>query len=77
MWAMQALNALIVLTAPGGQPVDVAPDKIVSLKAPRADANGHFDNDVRCLINTADGKFIAVVEDCETVVSKFEASGRQ
>lgn len=60
-----AIAALIWLQLTGldGQIILVNPDHIVSLRNPR----GGFDEDVNCLINTTDGKFITVVESCDHV----------
>jgi hypothetical protein len=61
--------ALIVLTGPGGQVIDVNPAEIVSIREPREES--HFGKDVHCLINTVDGKFITVVETCDIVRNKI------
>jgi hypothetical protein len=62
--------ALITLTGPGGQVIDINPAEIVSLREPRGD--GHFDKDVHCLIHTADGKFITVIETCQIVRERID-----
>jgi hypothetical protein len=64
------VSTLIVLTMPGGHTVDVSPDKIVSLREPSIE--GHVDNDVHCIVNTVDGKFLAVIETCTAVLGKFK-----
>lgn len=55
---------IIILHTPGGYEVGVNADKIVSMREDEGKANisGH----VRCLLNTNDGKFIGVIESCET-----------
>lgn len=63
---MILLVALIYLHGPGGQPIFINPDEVVSVRKPRPD-EGHFSKEVHCLVNTADGKFATVVEDCDTV----------
>lgn len=63
-------SVLVTLTGPGGQTIDVNPAEIVSLREPRGDS--HFDKDVHCLIHTADGKFISVIESCAAVRDKIE-----
>jgi hypothetical protein len=63
-------TALIALTGPDGQAIDINPAEIVSLR----DAGGEKDglhSSVHCQINTADGKYIGVVETCATVREKF------
>lgn len=57
---------LIVLHGPGGQIIDINPEQVVSVREPRSD-EGHLQKGIHCLVNTSDGKFSAVVEDCDTV----------
>jgi len=61
---------LVLLTGPGGQPILVNPDTIVSIRS-RRDTE-HFHADIKCLLHMADGKVITVVEDCDTVREKLE-----
>lgn len=56
---------LIHLTGPGDQVIELNPDQLVTSRAPRS--SDHFAPGTHCLINTADGKVVAVKEDCETV----------
>lgn len=63
--------ALLELHGPGKQLIDISPKGVVSLREPRAD-EGHFSKEVHCLVNTADGKFSAVVEDCGKVQRLIE-----
>lgn len=58
--------AFILLHGPGGQDIWINPDSVVSVRSARKD-EGHFQKGVRCIINTDDGKFTAVVEDCKEV----------
>jgi hypothetical protein len=59
---------LIRLTGPDGQHIEINPSEIVSIRTPRhEEQKGHFHERVRCLIFTGDGKFTAVIEDCDTV----------
>jgi hypothetical protein len=64
------LAALIALTQPGGHPISVNPSEIISLRPTRG--QGHVSSDVRCLITTADGKFVSVTEDCATVLNLIQ-----
>jgi hypothetical protein len=61
------LAALLTLTAPDGQIVDINPSKIVSLR----EQQGNHHDDVHCIISTSDGKYIGVVETCQTVLKMF------
>lgn len=61
---------LIALTGPNDQTVYLNPAKVVSFRAPRS--SEHFAKGTRCVINTTDGHFTAVVEDCPVVRLKLE-----
>lgn len=56
---------LITLTGPDGQVIQLAPDKIATIRTPRGD--DHFHKSINCLIFTTDGKNISVVETCAKV----------
>lgn len=56
---------LIELTGPEDQHIEINPSEIVSLRAPRA--SEHFAPGINCLVSTADGKYVGVVESCETI----------
>jgi len=60
---------LVQLTGPDDQRIEVNPHEIVSVRAPRGPE--HFAKGVRCVLHTTDGKFIAVVEDCDTVLQRL------
>jgi len=55
----------IQLTGPDGQRIDLNPNQYVTTREPRV--GDHFGKDVRCLINTTDGKFVTVTETCAEV----------
>jgi hypothetical protein len=63
---IEILFRLIVLHGPGGQVIQVNPDAIVSMRVPRGD-EGHLQAGAKCIVNTADGKFSAVIETCQAV----------
>jgi len=58
---------LLRLTGPDGQVMELNVDQVVSLREPRGELKGHFHKDIKCLIHTTDGKFIAVLEPCAVV----------
>lgn len=60
--------ALIALTGPDSQRIDVNPQEIVSIRPQR----GNLSTGIRCLLHTTDGRYIAVSETCETVRGKLE-----
>jgi len=62
----QLLTILLVqLTGPDNQKIEINPREVVSIRAPRVQE--YFTQGIKCLIHTSDGKFVAVMEDCETV----------
>lgn len=66
---------LVQLTGPGGQEIDVNPDQVVSLREKRG--NEHFAPGAKCVIHTADGKFVAVQEDCNTVQERLNQTNEE
>jgi hypothetical protein len=65
---------LIELHGPGGRKFDVKVDEIVSFREPAE--TEHFGKGTRCIVNTSDGKFSAVTEDCDTVRRLIEGENR-
>jgi len=64
---------LVRLTSVDGQPVDINPGMVTALRGERKTNKGeHFAPGVKCLIYQSDGKFIPVIEDCETVQNKLK-----
>jgi len=61
---------LILLHGPGGQELYVSPGEVVELRQRREDE--HMQKGIQCIVNTSDGKFSAVVEDCDTVRRMIE-----
>jgi hypothetical protein len=64
---------LILVHAPDNQIIEINPHEISSIREPR-DAEGYWQKNVRCVLSMTNGKFIAVVEDCKTVVEMVEKS---
>jgi len=71
---MKLALALILLHGPDGHEVRVNPAEIASLRsaAEAAAASGMIHDKVKCLVNTADGKFINVRETCEEIQRLLE-----
>jgi hypothetical protein len=64
---------LIILHAPDGHEIRLNPDQITSMHAAiPGEANKMISDKVECLINTTDGKFVSVVETCDTVRDLME-----
>jgi len=66
--------ALVLFTGAGGQSIEVNSKHVVALRTPSkvpGSAN-YFGPGINCLINTVDGKFHAVTEDCVAVRTKLE-----
>jgi hypothetical protein len=69
---------LVLLHVPTGAAVYVNPETVTTMRAATAEKNKHITDQAQCLLNTTDGKFIAVIETCETVRSLFrQTEGRE
>ena len=55
---------------------DDATAGIVSLREPRSVEDEHIQRGVRCIINTSDGKFTAVTDDCWKVNKLIEEADK-
>jgi hypothetical protein len=53
---------LVRLTGPDNQRLEVNPASVVGIREPRG--GDHFHPEIKCLLNTADGKIIGVRERC-------------
>jgi hypothetical protein len=60
---------LIVLHDPNGREIVINAKFITHLVEARDDraANKHFAKGLKCMINMVDGRFVAVIEECQTV----------
>lgn len=69
-----AATYLLLLHAPDGHQVLINPDQIVSLHSKKTDKleNKLFVPGAECMVNTADGKFLAVIEPCSTIEQTLE-----
>lgn len=63
---------LLLLHAPDGHEIRLAPDQVTTMKMPRGTEHGHLAENVHCLINTTDGKYISVIETCSEVQQLIE-----
>jgi len=63
---------LIVLHGPDHQVIALNPTEVISIRTPRGAEEGHFAKGAKCLVHTADGKFIAVLEECDAVRALVE-----
>jgi hypothetical protein len=66
------LLSLVLLELHGAQNqvIILNPHEIISMRPPTKDE--HFAPGTRCIINTSDGKFTLVKEDCSTVEALLE-----
>ena len=63
---------LVELHGPGGQPLDINPAEVSSVRAPLNGGNrAHWGPDTRCVLVMSNGRFNAVTESCETVLEKL------
>ena len=69
---METTLVLIMLHAPHGHVIYLNPDSVTTLRAAAGEKNKLLIDDVKCLLNTLDGKFISVIETCETVLRLIE-----
>ena len=69
---IEITTAFIILHAPGGKEVQVNPDMVTSLRRGEKDGSQHLTAEARCFVNLADGKFVAVAEDCGEVRNLME-----
>lgn len=61
----------IVATGPDGQTIEISVDQIVSLRE-RRPTEEHLHEEVRCQVNTADGKFTGVRETCKVIEERMD-----
>lgn len=71
-----AASVLVALHGPNGHEILINPDAVTSMhSAIPGQKNRQFTDEVRCMINTSDGKFLSVVETCERVRELLKQSG--
>jgi hypothetical protein len=69
---------LVLLHSPSGRDILINPAAVTSMQAAiEGKKNERIAEEVRCLINTSDGKFVSVVEPCERVRELFRQSEQQ
>jgi hypothetical protein len=64
--------ALIILTGPDGQRIEINPAQVVTTRTRRPGDKDHHTDAIKCIIHTADGKTVNVVEACSTVRDRLE-----
>lgn len=62
-----AIVLMLQVHAPDGTVIDINPDQIVSLRQAPEIRQGHYPIEAHCLIHLADGKSLAVKEECEYI----------
>lgn len=67
-WLMAAM--FVTLTGPDGQVIQLAPDKVATIRTPR----GEVTKSAHCLIFTTDTKNISVKQTCDEVRRLLEQS---
>lgn len=63
---------LILLHGPDGREIRINPQQVTSMRAASGDHNELLTDSVRCMVSLADGKYVSVVEPCETVQKMLE-----
>lgn len=66
-----ALNLVVLHRSDGGN-VTINAEQVTTLRAP-AGKLGHLAPGGHCIIGLTDGRFVAVLEACETVKQRLEA----
>jgi len=68
MAALEAAIILVLLHGPNGHEILLNPATVTSMhSAIEGKANELMTDEVKCVVNTTDGKFVSVVETCATV----------
>jgi hypothetical protein len=68
-----AASGLLVFHAPDGHQIYLNPQEITVLHQRLAPGESKYTEKASCLINTTDGKFITVTEDCLKVLDAIKA----
>lgn len=64
---------MLVLHDLEGREIHVNPDQVTHLRAAKqGETDKLFPTHAKCMVNLADGKFIAVVEPCEAIQQMLE-----
>jgi hypothetical protein len=72
--ALIVASGLIVLHAPDGHEVFINPGEVTTLHQKLGAGKNTFTPDAACMINTTDGKFITVVENCLKVIDTIRGA---
>ena len=67
MFDILAAVFLIALTGPDNQQIEINPEQVVALRAPKASEKKSFPPGVQCLVYTTDSHFISVIQTCDQV----------
>jgi hypothetical protein len=70
---MIQLAVLVLLHGPGAHEIYLNPKAVTTMRAAApGHKNEHLTDEARCAIYTRDGKFITVIETCDTVRRLFQ-----
>lgn len=72
-----AVLVFVLLHGPNGHEIVLNSRMVTSMHAGPGAGNQLVTEDARCIINTADGKFVSVIETCDIVRELFRQSGRK
>lgn len=73
---LEVVAVLVVLHGPNGHEILLNPAAITSMHASRPGIENELMTDeVKCVINTTDGKFVSVIETCAQVRELFKQIG--
>jgi len=61
----------LLLHGPSGEVIQINPEQVTVLRSPGD--RTHFIDGANCMISMTDGKFVAVAEDCATVLKLMDS----
>jgi hypothetical protein len=67
----------IRVTAPDGTTIELNARQIISLRQPREDERRGINNNVKCVIFTADSKYVSTLEPCDDIHDLIRSLGRE
>jgi len=74
---MLANVTFVTLHGPGGQEITLNVGEVSSIRQRREGSEGHFPDDVRCIVTMTNGNVNAVVESCLEVVHKISDATKE
>jgi hypothetical protein len=67
----RSMTDLVELHTLDGRAIQINPMMVISMRAPQAQDKRIMHENVKCIVNFVDGKFITVIETCAVVQAKM------